>query len=310
LKAGSNSILLSYGHKSTGKRTTLFFHPEKGLFQMIIENLLEFSQEQEKNKEISVSLNIFELFEDNVHDLALGVKNPQSFEAFEKNLEVKDHLGKVSIVGATFLEIFSVNDAENAILASLGFRTNYETRTKEYEERASTFVVINLKQRAKGSSWNQPSTSVMVVGLLAAAERPKVRNGKEFFEYPAVHKSFNALSKVLGNIKSPKVPWRDHILTKILKIGMSDSPKLVILAHINPSKQATQDSIHSLNFMEKCKPNSSSGITEKMTEEEIDVQIQKLQEEKNELKNKLKKIEISQDNQIKKLCEIMGINDD
>jgi hypothetical protein len=46
LKSGSNSVLLSYGHRCTGKRTTLFFHPEKSLFQTIIENLLEFAEEQ------------------------------------------------------------------------------------------------------------------------------------------------------------------------------------------------------------------------------------------------------------------------
>jgi hypothetical protein len=145
---------------------------------------------------------------------------------------------------------------------------------------------------------------------LASAERPKIRNSKEHYEHPAVHKSFNALSKVLANIKSPKIPWRDHILTKILKIGLSDTPKVVILAHVNPTKSYIQDSIHTLSFMEKCKLSKGSGQVEKMTEEEIDVQIQKLQEEKMELKNKMRKIESSQDHQIKKLCELMGISDD
>ena len=310
LKSGSNSVLLSYGHRCTGKRTTLFFHPEKSLFQTIIENLLEFAEEQEKTKEVTVSLSVLELFEDNLHDLAYGVKNPTGFESFEKSLEVKEHLGKVSIPSATTIDAFSLIDAGKIVDLSMEFRSNYEKKTKEYEERASTFVIIYLKQRTKGSTWNQVSTSTMVIGLLAAAERPKIRNGKEFYEFPAVHKSFNALSKVLGNIKSPKVPWRDHVLTKVMKIGMSDSPKIVILAHINPAKQATQDSIHSLNFMEKCKPNQSSNFTEKMTEEEIDIQIQKLQEEKAELKAKLQKIESSQEGQIKKLCELMGIEED
>lgn len=310
IKSGQSSSLLAYGHKSTGKKTTLFFHSEKGLFSSVIENLLEFSKEHENTKETTISVNIVDYFEENIHDLAYGIKHPQSFEVFSQSLEVKEHLGKASLPSATTIDIQSVPEAEEILNSALTFRTNYEIKTKEYSEKASTFVIIYLKQRSKGSTWNQVSTSTLLLACLASAERPKIRNSKEHYEHPAVHKSFGALSKVLANIKSPKIPWRDHLLTKILKIGLSDTPKVVILAHINPAKNCLQDSIHTLNFMEKCKLSQSSGQVEKMTEEEIDLQIQKLQEEKLELKNKLRKIESSQDHQVKKLCELMGITDD
>jgi hypothetical protein len=150
LKSGQSSLLLAYGHKSTGKKTTLFFHSEKGLFSSIIENLLEFSREHENTKEITVSLNIVELFDENIHDLAFGVKHPQSFEAFSQSLEVKEHLGKVSFPSATIIDVNSVSEAEEILKASLSFRTNYEIKTKEYSDKASTFVIIYLKQRSKG----------------------------------------------------------------------------------------------------------------------------------------------------------------
>ena len=47
-----------------------------------------------------------------------------------------------------------------------------------------------------------------------------------------------------------------------------------------------------------------------MSEKEIESQIQSLQDIKLDLKNKLKMIENSQDLQLKKLCELMGMTDD
>ncbi|OMJ95865.1 hypothetical protein SteCoe_587 [Stentor coeruleus] len=310
VKGGINTVVLAFGHKNTGKKEIIFGEDDVGLYHLTIDSLLDFAEEMENTKEVAVNVSVIELYNDMVHDLAYGVNNPNGFEVFEKNVEIREHLGKPIISDATMIEVRNSLEAANVLKDSLAFRKSYEVKGMEYSDRAHTFILIYLKQRMKGSTWNQATSSTLVLGSLGACERPKIKNGKEYYEQPLLSKSFGALSKVLANIKSPKLPWRDHPLTKIIKIGLADAPKLAIIVGINPHKSCTQDSIHALSFIEKCRPNQSNNLISKLTDEEINMQIQKLQEEKVELKNKLRKIIIHQENQLKKLCDVMGITED
>lgn len=309
LKLGSNSVILTYGHRQTGKKYCLFGNQENGIFQLAIQNLLDDYEESKATKEFTISISILDLFEEKLRDLGRGYKNPTEYEKFENEVELKETLGKV-VTNAFCFDVFSLIEANRFIRECFDFRRNYEKKFGDYADRAHLFILVCLKQRNKESNWNPVTSSTLVIGGLAACQRPKMKSGKEYYEHPGVFKSFNAMAKVLANIKSPKIPWRDHILTKVLKIGLSEIPRVVIIANIDPSKNYIQDSIHALRFIEKCRPSPSSLSTEKLTEQDIDMKIQKLQEEKKDLKTKLKKIEYAQDLQLKKLCELIGVSED
>lgn len=308
LKGGVSSVVLAYGHKSTGKKSCLFGEQKSGLFQLLIENLAEYAEETENTKEITISLSVIELVDDQIRDLAEGVKRPDEFVS--KHIEVKEHLGKALIGEIRIVDVKNISEANELLLQCFEFRKSWELKNGEYADNAHTFVLVSLKQRNKGSSWNPVTSSTLVFGVLAPCERPKIRSGKEHYEFPNTIKGFSALSKVLANLKSAKVPWKDHPLTKIIKLGLSETPKIAIIVTINPHKNYLQDTIHALNFAEKFKPNQTENNLEKLNEQEIEGQIQKLLEEKADLKGKLRKIEVNQDLQMKRLCELMGISDD
>ena len=152
LKGGISSVVLAYGHKKTGKRECIFGDQGNGIFPLIIENLLEYSQEMLNTKEITISLSVVELLDENVRDLGYGYSNSGSFEIFEKNLEIKEGLGKVFIADASVYEIQNSAEAMDILNQSLDFRRDYEAKTGEYADRANTFVLIYLKQKNKGSN--------------------------------------------------------------------------------------------------------------------------------------------------------------
>lgn len=152
VKVGTNSVVLAYGHKSTGKMTCMFGNEKNGLFQLAMENLTEFSQEAESLKEVVISLSIIELVEDNIRDLGLSVTHPNDFDTFKNGIETEENVGKISIPDAKVFEIKTAIEARNIIDQCLEFRKRFELGFGEYSDKAHTFAILTLKQKSKAST--------------------------------------------------------------------------------------------------------------------------------------------------------------
>lgn len=95
---------------------------------------------------------------------------------------------------------------------------------------------------------------------------------------------------------------------------MSNNAMISMIVCVNPLKSHFEDTVSSLTFADRCKPTTATGSgffnTDKLSGNEVDIKIKLLQDERAELKEKLRKIDLAQDEQLKKIVDMLGIEGD
>ncbi|CAG9321164.1 unnamed protein product [Blepharisma stoltei] len=315
---GFDATLFVYGPTDSGKSFTLFggegFH-NRGMFLRAMETIFEESQRLSYQKDIRIKMQMLELYGDKIRDLGLAYKDAHAINVFpNQQLDIEESMGRVMIGSASEFEVRTPDEANGVVNQGFELRAACEAKSGKYSTRAHTIIAITLSQKYKTAEWDQLTSSTLYFVDLAGSEKPKTRKGKEFYESLNASSSFHALSKVLATLNSSQTSYRDHKLTRILENGMSNNAMISMIVCVNPDKVQFEDTLASLTFADRCKPLTAGGAaffaSDKLTGNEVDMKIKLLQDERAELKEKLRKIEMTQEEQLKKIVDMLGIEGD
>ncbi|KAB5575704.1 P-loop containing nucleoside triphosphate hydrolase protein [Coniochaeta sp. 2T2.1] len=285
---GYHTCILAYGQTGSGKSYTMMGTPDQpGLIPRTCEDLFErIAQAHQETPNISYNVRVsyFEVYNEHVRDLLMPVnpaQPPYYLKIRESPVEgpyVKD-LTEVPVRNIDeILRYMRVGDAS---------RTTASTKMNDTSSRSHAVFTIMLKQihhDMETDETTERSSRIRLVDL-AGSERAKSTEatGQRLREGSNINKSLTTLGRVIAALADPKqqaggtprkrgqqrdavVPYRDSILTWLLKDSLGGNSKTAMIACIAPSDY--DETLSTLRYADQAKRirtravvNQDSGIS-------------------------------------------------
>lgn len=251
---GLNNCIFAYGQTGSGKSYTMMGRndPEnEGIIPRIAVELFQRIKQREADNasvEHRVEVSYYELYNEKVRDL-LNPKNAGK-------LRVREHPSLGPYVED--LSKLVVQDKES--LLSL-IREGNQTRTvaataaNELSSRSHAIVAVTLSQIDKANSSRPGKVSRIHLVDLAGSERSSdsQTSGKRLKEGSEINKSLSTLGRVITALvekqrKRVVVPYRDSMLTWLLKESLGGNALTTMIATISPSRKHLEQTVLTLRF--------------------------------------------------------------
>ena len=285
---GYHTCIFAYGQTGSGKSYTMMGTPDQpGLIPRTCEDLFErIAQAHQETPNISYNVRVsyFEVYNEHVRDLLMPVnpaQPPYYLKIRESPVEgpyVKD-LTEVPVRNiGEILRYMRVGDAS---------RTTASTKMNDTSSRSHAVFTIMLKQihhDMETDETTERSSRIRLVDL-AGSERAKSTEatGQRLREGSNINKSLTTLGRVIAALADPKqqppgtprkrgqprdavVPYRDSILTWLLKDSLGGNSKTAMIACIAPSDY--DETLSTLRYADQAKRirtravvNQDSGIS-------------------------------------------------
>jgi len=269
---GFNCSLFAYGQTGSGKSYSMVGNKEnKGIIPTACEHLFKVIENKKANdderlqNEYQVSVSMLEIYNEQVKDL-LNVKS------FKKGgLKVREHPNKGFYAeGLQVSPVSSYEDIETRISEGTRNRTLASTNMNATSSRAHTIVSINFVQKGvnqKGK--NMTKTSVINLVDLAGSERADSTGavGNRLKEGAMINMSLSCLGncvKAVADIQSGKInvriPFRDSVLTRLLKNALGGNSKTVMIAALSPADINYDETLSTLRFANRAKSIKTKAV--------------------------------------------------
>ncbi|XP_047136420.1 kinesin-like protein KIF28P isoform X2 [Hydra vulgaris] len=293
---GYNCSLFAYGQTGSGKSYSMVgYGVNLGIVPVTCERLFEDISKKKSegsSTEYQVKLSMMEIYNEQVRDLLNA-----STLTIKGGMKVRqDPKQGFYVDGLTMVPVASYNDINSKIEQGTKQRTVAATQMNATSSRAHTIVAINFSQKGKNEQSGQNTTKTSVINLvdLAGSERADSTGatGDRLKEGSAINQSLSCLGnviKALADASSGKgqvlVPFRDSVLTKLLKNALGGNSKTVMIAALSPADINYEETLSTLRFADRAKSIKTSAV---VNESPTDKLIRELREENARLLEQLK----------------------
>ncbi|KAF2432969.1 kinesin-domain-containing protein [Tothia fuscella] len=293
---GYNNCIFAYGQTGSGKSYSMMgYGAEYGVIPRICRNMFERIDEMhmDKNLKCTVEVSYLEIYNERVRDLL----NPST----KGNLRVREHpstgpyvedLAKLAV--CSFAEIESLMDEGNKA------RTVAATNMNETSSRSHAVFTLILTQKRHDVETNMDTEKVAKVSLvdLAGSERATSTGatGARLKEGAEINRSLSTLGRVIaaladlssqkpGAKKSGKqVPYRDSVLTWLLKDSLGGNSLTAMIAAISPADINFEETLSTLRYADSAKRIKNHAV---VNEDPNARMVRELKEELAQLRAKL-----------------------
>ncbi|CAN9506865.1 unnamed protein product [Ophioblennius macclurei] len=258
---GYNACIFAYGQTGSGKSYTMMGSGDQpGLIPRLCSALFERTQtEQREEESFTVEVSYMEIYNEKVRDL-LDPKGGR------QTLRVREHkvLGPY-VDGLSRLAVASYKDIES--LMSEGNKSRTVAATNMNEESSRSHAVFNiilthtLKDLQSGTSGEKVSRLSLVD--LAGSERAAKTGaaGERLKEGSNINKSLTTLGLVISALaeqgtaknKTKFVPYRDSVLTWLLKDCLGGNSRTAMVATISPAADNYEETLSTLRYADRAK---------------------------------------------------------
>ncbi|XP_071361634.1 kinesin-like protein KIF16B isoform X3 [Trachinotus anak] len=264
---GYNACVFAYGQTGSGKSYTMMGNPgDAGLIPRICEGLFSRISEATRWDEASfrTEVSYLEIYNERVRDL-LRRKSTQTY-----NLRVREHPKDGPYVEDLSKHLVqNYSDVEELMDAGNINRTTASTGMNDVSSRSHAIFTINFTQ-AKFDA-EMPSETVSKIHLvdLAGSERADATGatGVRLKEGGNINKSLVTLGNVISALadmtqdgvntnlkkKSLFVPYRDSVLTWLLKDSLGGNAKTIMIATISPADVNYGETLSTLRYANRAK---------------------------------------------------------
>uniref|UniRef100_A0A7N6BP37 Kinesin-like protein KIF16B n=1 Tax=Anabas testudineus TaxID=64144 RepID=A0A7N6BP37_ANATE len=264
---GYNACVFAYGQTGSGKSYTMMGAPgDAGLIPRICEGLFSRISEATRWDEASfrTEVSYLEIYNERVRDL-LRRKSTQTY-----NLRVREHPKDGPYVEDLSKHLVqNYSDVEELMEAGNINRTTASTGMNDVSSRSHAIFTINFTQ-AKFDA-EMPSETVSKIHLvdLAGSERADATGatGVRLKEGGNINKSLVTLGNVISSLadmtqdgvntnlkkKSVFVPYRDSVLTWLLKDSLGGNSKTIMIATISPADVNYGETLSTLRYANRAK---------------------------------------------------------
>ncbi|XP_061637881.1 kinesin-like protein KIF1B isoform X18 [Phyllopteryx taeniolatus] len=266
---GYNVCIFAYGQTGAGKSYTMMGKQEEGqegIIPMLCEDLFEKINEDNNKKELSYSVEVsyMEIYCERVRDLL----NPKN----KGNLRVREHplLGPY-VEDLSKLAVTSYTDIADLMDAGNKARTVAATNMNETSSRSHAVFTIVFTQRKHDSETDLSTEKVSKISLvdLAGSERADSTGAKgtRLKEGANINKSLTTLGKVISALaevdnstskskkkkKSDFIPYRDSVLTWLLRENLGGNSRTAMVAALSPADINYDETLSTLRYADRAK---------------------------------------------------------
>ncbi|KAM7204314.1 P-loop containing nucleoside triphosphate hydrolase protein [Rhypophila sp. PSN 637] len=308
---GYHTCIFAYGQTGSGKSYTMMGTPDApGLIPRTCEDLFEriaAAQDETPNISYNVRVSYFEVYNEHVRDLLVPVvpnQPPYYLKIRESPTEgpyVKD---------LTEVPVRNINEILRYMRVGDASRTTASTKMNDTSSRSHAVFTIMLKQihhDLETDETTERSSRIRLVDL-AGSERAKSTEatGARLREGSNINKSLTTLGRVIAALADPKaagavtsggtptharsrskpnnkintvVPYRDSILTWLLKDSLGGNSKTAMIACIAPSDY--DETLSTLRYADQAKRIRTRAVVnqDSISTAERDAQIAAMAEE-------------------------------
>ncbi|WAR12783.1 KIF14-like protein [Mya arenaria] len=267
---GYNTCLFAYGQTGSGKSYCIMGHGEDvGIIPRFCEELFSrahFAKEHDKIK-IHVEISFFEIYNEKIHDLLASSNHGNSKDKKVKKttLRVREHpsLGPYVEGLSTFI-VTSFEDVEGWITLGNKNRATAATGMNDKSSRSHSVFTILLTQTKtetlEGQLHDHSTTSKINLVDLAGSERQSQAHtsGERLREGANINKSLLTLGKVISQLaeqsnivnkrKKIFIPYRDSVLTWLLKESLGGNSKTAMIATVSPANHHIEETLSTLRY--------------------------------------------------------------
>ncbi|PAV79903.1 hypothetical protein WR25_24154 [Diploscapter pachys] len=301
---GYNVCIFAYGQTGGGKSYTMMGKPgdenEMGIIPRLCNDLFgRIAANTDKNVEYSVEVSYMEIYCERVKDLL----NPNS----GGNLRVREHplLGPY-VDDLTKLAVCSYEDICNLMDEGNKARTVAATNMNSTSSRSHAVFTIVLTQKRFCPEANLTTEKVSKISLvdLAGSERATSTGaeGQRLKEGANINKSLTTLGLVISKLaeetgkKGKKsrgvVPYRDSVLTWLLRENLGGNSKTAMIAALSPADINYDETLSTLRYADRAKQIVCQAVVNEDPNAKL---IRELKEEVNRLRKQLEDKGISMD---------------
>ncbi|CAF1281060.1 unnamed protein product [Rotaria sordida] len=320
---GYNACIFAYGQTGSGKSYTMMgTHNDRGIIPRLSQSMFDRietelkqdihndlnieSMDNEKLNDIlslkfsstyRVEVSYFEIYNEKVRDLLNPNNNHHALKVRENKI-----LGPY-VDGLSQLVVTSYQEIETLLIEGNNYRTVASTNMNNESSRSHAVFTLKLTQTLSTEASETQSVKVSKISLvdLAGSERVS-KSGVQieqirFREGCNINKSLSTLGLVISalatrqshenNPKSTKrtfVPYRDSVLTWLLKDSLGGNSFTIMLATISPSYDNYEETISTLRYADQAKKIVNHAI---INEDEPGKIIRELRNEIDKLRKEL-----------------------
>ncbi|CAK1547494.1 unnamed protein product [Leptosia nina] len=263
---GYNACVFAYGQTGSGKTFTMMGSPDsQGLIPRICRQLFSrVAAGKESGASYRTEVSYLEIYNERVKDLL-------STDAGH-SLRVREHPKLGPYVQDLSKHLVSdYDDIQECMHRGNLHRTTASTQMNDVSSRSHAIFTITFVQASYLRHNNMPSETVSKVHLvdLAGSERADATGatGQRLVEGAHINKSLVTLGSVISalaessqpvDVRSPKnkkvfIPYRDSVLTWLLKDSLGGNSKTIMIAAISPADCNYGETLSTLRYANRAK---------------------------------------------------------
>uniref|UniRef100_H3C923 Kinesin family member 13Bb n=1 Tax=Tetraodon nigroviridis TaxID=99883 RepID=H3C923_TETNG len=305
---GYNACIFAYGQTGSGKSYTMMGSEEQpGLIPRLCSSLFSrILQEAQEGESFTVEVSYMEIYNEKVRDL-LDPKGSRHA------LRVREHnVFGPYVDGLSHLAVASYKDIESLMSEGNKSRTVAATNMNEESSRSHavfnvilTHTLMDLQSGTRGEKVSKLSL-VDLAGSERAAKTGAA--GERLKEGSNINKSLSTLGLVIsaladqgaGKNKNKFVPYRDSVLTWLLKDSLGGNSRTAMVATISPAADNYDETLSTLRYADRAKSIVNHAVVNEDPNARI---IRELREEVEKLREQLTEAESMKAPELKEQLE-------
>ncbi|XP_068931754.1 kinesin-like protein KIF13B isoform X2 [Petaurus breviceps papuanus] len=305
---GYNACIFAYGQTGSGKSYTMMGTADQpGLIPRLCSGLFERTQKEENEEQsFKVEVSYMEIYNEKVRDLLDPKGSRQTLKVREHNV-----LGPY-VDGLSKLAVTSYKDIESLMSEGNKSRTVAATNMNEESSRSHAVFKIILTHTLYDVQSGTSGEKVGKLSLvdLAGSERATKTGaaGDRLKEGSNINKSLTTLGLVIsaladqgaGRNKNKFVPYRDSVLTWLLKDSLGGNSKTAMVATVSPAADNYDETLSTLRYADRAKNIVNHAVVNEDPNARI---IRDLREEVEKLREQLTKAEAMKSPELKDRLE-------
>eukprot|EP01135_Chromosphaera_perkinsii_P005304 Nk52_evm1s337 gene=Nk52_evmTU1s337 len=296
---GYNATVFAYGQTGSGKSYSMMgYEYDKGIIPMLCEDFFNgIARHRSSEKEFQLSFSMLEIYNEKIRDLLDTSSNTKTKTNFLKIRE--DPKRGFYVHNLKWIPVTSYDEMKKWMAE--GNKSRSVASTNMNSESSRSHMVITLKfiqvfnEERTGKSLTRTSEINLVD--LAGSERADKSgsSGDRLKEGSNINKSLSTLGQVIsalaekGLSASNKdlskaggkvIPYRDSVLTRLLKNALGGNSRTIMLATVSPSHRNYDESLSTLRYADRAKKIKNKAV---VNEDPTDKIIRCLKEENAKL---------------------------
>ncbi|EEQ85354.2 kinesin family member 1/13/14 [Blastomyces dermatitidis ER-3] len=291
---GYNNCIFAYGQTGSGKSYSMMgYGEEAGVIPKICKDMflrIAALQSADKNLTCTVEVSYLEIYNERVRDLL----NPTT----KGNLKVREHPSTGPYVeDLAKLVVRSFQEIENLMDEGNKARTVAATNMNETSSRSHAVFTLTVTQKRHDTETTMDTEKVSRISLvdLAGSERATSTGatGARLKEGAEINRSLSTLGRVIAALadlsagkkkNASMVPYRDSVLTWLLKDSLGGNSMTAMIAAISPADINYDETLSTLRYADSAKRIKNHAV---VNEDPNARMIRELKEELAQLRSKL-----------------------